>query len=83
MGREISASTYRVLSYIVKYKYTNHGLSPSIREICEGCAFHSSSQGHYHLLRLESLGLIDRYARRPRSIRLIGEQWELPEDRDA
>jgi SOS-response transcriptional repressor LexA len=83
MGRRISSSTYRVLSFIIRYKNVNKGQSPSIREICQGCAFHSSSQGHYHLMRLEALGLIDRYARRPRSIRLIGEQWVLPEERDA
>ena len=72
---QISSSTYRVLNYIIQYKRAAGGVSPTIREICKGCAFHSTSQGRYHLLRLQELGLIERDPQRSRSIHLIGEQW--------
>lgn len=45
----------RVLAFIADCDY-----SPTIREIADECGFASPSTAHYHVLRLEADGLIER-----------------------
>lgn len=71
----VSRSAKAVLNYILQFKAKNNGMSPSIREIAEGCGFGSTSVAHYHLGRLESAGLIERESGKARSIHVAGESW--------
>ncbi len=75
----IPPSTLKVLNYILSYKRGHDGASPSIREICDGCALRSTSNGFYHLRRLQQAGLIEREANMARNIRVVGEQWSCPQ----
>jgi repressor LexA len=75
MSEKIAHSTMKVMDFILKYKRSNHGRSPSIREICDGCNLRSTSNGHYHLARLQRAGLIERDADTARNIHVVGEQW--------
>ena len=84
MNSEISAVSYRVLNFILKYKRASGGVSPSIKEIGTGCHLNSTSQVYSHLMTLQQLGLIERNSHKARSIRLIGEHWSpCLEDPDA
>lgn len=79
MLTDISPSTKKVLDYIFNYKRSHDGASPSIREICEGCNLRSTSNGFYHLNKLQRAGLIEHEANTARNIRVIGEQWSCPQ----
>ena len=84
MNSEISALSYKVFNFILKYKRASGGVSPSIKEIGTGCHLNSTSQVYSHLITLQQLGLIERSPHKARSIRLIGEHWSpYVEDLDA
>jgi len=80
---KVSRSAEAVLNYIVKYKAENNGRSPSVREIMKGCDFRSTCVAHYHLGRLQSAGLIERDAKKSRSIRVIRETCSCSFSKEA
>lgn len=71
--QELSVKQKRVLEYIRKYT-RDKGYPPSVREICDGLQFQSTSTAHGYLQRLEKRGYIRRDAARPRAIELIQDQ---------
>jgi len=60
----------RMLEWIGAY-WEDHGIPPTIREICDGCGISSTSVVHYHLGKLEAAGYIRRTPRISRGIVLI------------
>jgi repressor LexA len=50
-----------VFEFIVGFKRAHDGISPSMREILEGCDISSTSLVNYYLERLVDKGLIERY----------------------
>ncbi len=80
---KVSRSAEAVFNYIVKYKLENNDRSPSVREIMRGCDFRSTCVAHYHLRRLESAGLIERDAKKSRSIRVIREASSCSSGKEA
>ncbi|MCK6580628.1 MAG: helix-turn-helix domain-containing protein [Anaerolineae bacterium] len=59
-----------IYKFIVRYMEEHDGLSPSLREIADGCHYHHSTVDRY-LLMLEMQGRVKRDAHRARSIRLV------------
>ena len=68
----ISAKQQKVLDFLRQYTKEN-GYSPSVRDICEGLGFSSTSTVHGYLCRLEERGLIRRYSFRPRTIEIVDD----------
>lgn len=71
-----------VYDFIIRYKSSHDGNSPTIREIGEACDISSTSVVTYWLKRLESRGLIRRPEpqfgnRFAASIEVIGGKWEM------
>ena len=74
-------STEHVFKFIIDFKKSHDGNSPSIREIGEGCGISSTSVVTYWLNKLEEQGFIRRpeppfgirFANR---IEVIGGQWK-------
>jgi hypothetical protein len=63
-----------VMTYIADYRAANDGLSPTVREIADGC-YISNGQAIRCLDFLQAQGKLTRQAGKARSIRLIkGEQ---------
>lgn len=62
----------KVYDFLVDYITTNL-YSPSIRDICDGCGYKSTSTVQSHLISLERRGLIalENYGS-PRCIKLVG-----------
>lgn len=63
----------KVYKFLVEY-ITEHLYAPSIREICDGCGYYSTSTVAAHLVRLQKKGLIelsDKFAAN-RCIKLVG-----------
>ena len=58
-----------VVEYILEHKYP-----PSIREICDGVGFKSTSTAHYHLQKMIAVGMLETDAAEgsPRAIRVPG-----------
>jgi adenine-specific DNA-methyltransferase len=59
----------KILEFIKKY-IIKHGYSPSLQEIANHFNLSSLSTVHYHLSKLEQVGLISRYDFLPRSIKI-------------
>ncbi|TRZ49271.1 hypothetical protein D4S03_08545 [bacterium] len=80
-GRPTSPPTVEgVFDFVVGYKKTHDGNSPSFREIQEGCEISSLSVVLYYLNKLEGRGLIRRQEpkigeRYCRKIEIIGGKW--------
>jgi SOS-response transcriptional repressor LexA len=76
--------TGKLFAYLVNYKQTHDGNSPSIREIMNHFKVSSSSVVAYLLGKLEAENLIniDGYPN-GRSIKIVGAQWIPPEDHDS
>ncbi len=66
---ELSSSytRQRIYDFLLIY-ITNHGYAPTIREIADGVGLSSSSTVSAHLEMLESMNLIKRDKKKPRSI---------------
>ena len=60
-----------MLDFIIKFM-TEHGYSPSIREIKEGVYIGSTSSIHDHLRVLERQGKITMKPGQPRTIAVVG-----------
>lgn len=65
----------RVFSFIVKYKKSHDGNSPTIREIGSACGVSSTSVVNYYLNKLEEDGLIRRDNFQSRNIDVVGGSW--------
>lgn len=68
--REMNTNEKAMLSFIRAY-IKQHGISPTIREICDGLHLTSTSIAHYYLDRLERRGVIRRQRGKSRSITLV------------
>lgn len=62
-----------VFDFIVKFKFEHADLSPSMREIADGCQMKSICGAHRACGALKERGIIDFIPRRARSIRIVGE----------
>lgn len=74
--RRMIHSTKEILSFIVAYKSSHDGNSPTLRQIGHALDISSTSVVSYHVKKLKDLGLIDTGAYRARSIRVKGGNWE-------
>ena len=50
------------------------GYAPSVRDICAGVGLKSPSTVHFHLNRLQEMGLIERGERKGRAVTLVEEE---------
>ena len=60
-----------IFLYVAKF-WHDYGLSPTVKEIAEGCNLPKSAV-KYHLDKLIKKGCITQYAKRSRSIKIAGE----------
>jgi SOS-response transcriptional repressor LexA len=69
----------QVFSFILKFKASNDGISPTIRQICEACGISSTSVVAKILKRLEQRGWITLEPRfQTRNIKVVGGHWQPP-----
>lgn len=66
-----------VMNFIVAYK-TQHGISPSVREIMEGCNLPSTSITNYYIDKLIKMGKITHTPGTSRGIEVVGGKWVAP-----
>lgn len=68
----------KVYDYIVEYKRTHDGNSPTLYEIVDNTPCSSTSHAKHHLLKLKKEGLImlgnDKSAR---AIFVVGGEWKI------
>lgn len=69
------AARRRLFDYIVAYKESHDGNSPSSREMADGANICSTSVVHFHLRTLESQGKITRPRGSSRGIVVVGGSW--------
>lgn len=67
-----------ILDFIIRF-ITEHGYSPSIREIKEGVYLCSSSSVYQHLRVLERQGKITMQPGQPRTIAVVGYEYRKEE----
>lgn len=65
----------KVFKFILKYKESHDGNSPTIREICKACKISSTSVVDYYLEKLQSRKLIQRDSFQSRNINVVGGSW--------
>jgi SOS-response transcriptional repressor LexA len=65
----------KLFNYIVEFKRTNDGCSPTYRQLRDGCGISSTSVVTYWLGVLERDGLIERSTDEARAIRVVGAEW--------
>lgn len=61
--------------FIVRFKQMHDGNSPTVRQIGLAVGIRSASVVHYHLGKMEEMGLIKRI---DGAIQVIGAQWTAP-----
>lgn len=66
-----------VFQFLVNYKRTHDGNTPTTREIAEACCLSSTSSVRYHLLKLELDDRIRTYGDRQRRIEIVGATWDF------
>jgi DNA-binding MarR family transcriptional regulator len=82
MAFALTVPRLQIYQYIVEYKRTHNGNSPSVRELSVSFNL-STSVIHDHLARLEAIGLIERGAKgESRMINVVGSKWVLPKVRE-
>lgn len=64
----------KIYDFLVKF-ITENGYSPSIREICIGTGYNSTSTIYKQLMTLEMMGKIHTKERKSRTISLVGFQF--------
>lgn len=69
----------RVYNFIIEFMKKN-GYAPSVKEICVGTYFNSTSSVYWHLLKLEKEGKIEMKRKSARAIKVIGYQFVKMED---
>ncbi len=82
--KKLSDREQEVFDFIIEYKTSNDGNSPTIREIMRATSCTSTSVVNYYLNRLHyDYGLITRpRENRQRSITVIGGKWTYEKDND-
>lgn len=70
MYEDLNQSEIDILQFI-KSEIQKKGYPPSVREICKGVNFKSTSTVHRHLEKLESKGYIRKDATKPRAIEIL------------
>ena len=68
--KELTPKRKQILDFIARY-IDEHGFSPSIADIVQGCAISSPSMVQYHLEILEKQGYIKRRPQTSRSLSLL------------
>ena len=61
----------RLLDYIRQY-IDDHGYSPSVRNMADGCDISSTSVVEYWMLKLRDVGLITWVENQARTVRFVG-----------
>ncbi len=79
---QTAATRERIFDFLVVYKQTHDGNSPSLREIADACHIVLSG-AHYHLSRLELDNRVRLSGPRCRTIEVVGGTWQPPEGRHA
>lgn len=74
----LTARQQEVYDYI-KEQILNNGYPPTVREICRGLGFKSTSTAHGHLSKLEEYGFIKRDGSKNRAISLTEDIQSLAE----
>lgn len=64
----------KIYDFLVQF-ITENGYSPSIREICKGTGYNSTSTVFNHLMTLEMMGMIRTKDGKQRTISLVGYQF--------
>ncbi|MDU7905041.1 MAG: transcriptional repressor LexA [Paeniclostridium sordellii] len=62
----------------IKWEIKSKGYPPSVREICGITGIKSTSTVHFHMNKLEKLGLIKRDPTKPRAIEILEEENFIP-----
>jgi hypothetical protein len=75
---QAAATRERIFAFLVAYKQTHDGNSPSLREIADACHIVLSG-AHYHLSRLELENRVHLSGPRCRTIEIVGGTWQPPE----
>lgn len=69
--------TYQFIKdFIAKYNYP-----PSVREICNSLGFKSTASAQFYLKKLEENGLIRKSASKNRTIEIVDDEREMPQDK--
>lgn len=70
----------QILDFIIQYKLSHDGLSPSLREIGDGVELFSTGVIHQHIEKLIKQGYLAKYGQRytSRSIMVVGAKWTPP-----
>ncbi len=68
--RELGGTTWRVLDALQEH-IARRGYPPTVRELAQAVGLRTPSAVHYHLDRLERLGMIERAPGRSRAIRIV------------
>ena len=65
-----------IFEYVVRY-IQEHGYSPTVREICDGCNMKSTNTAHNHLKDMIAKGMLETDAGigSPRAIRVPGYKF--------
>ena len=72
-----------VFQFLVHYKRTHDGNTPTTREIADACCLSSTSSVRYHLLKLELENRIRTYGNRQRGIGIVGATWDFAGNREG
>lgn len=65
-----------ILGYILKFK-KQYGYVPTVREMCKGVGYSSTSTVQSHLTRIEEKGYIRRDPTKPRALEILIEERSL------
>lgn len=76
--RKTSQRTVQIIAFIRNYT-DQHGYSPSVREIGAAVGLSSTSSVQGYLNRLETQGIIERREDRPRTIKIISDEYRTQE----
>lgn len=71
----MNKNTERVLAFVIRFKLSHDGNSPTVREIAEETGISSTSVVNYCLDKLEIAGIIQRDTGASRSIQVAGGAW--------
>lgn len=71
----MSSTEQAILDFVIAYKESHGGTSPSYEEIMEGCNISSKSTVGYHLDNLEQQKKIKVVG--VRNIQIPGEEWTV------
>ncbi len=71
--------TDQIYRWIVAFKRSHDGLSPTLREIMEGCGISSTSVAHFHVAKLQRQGKVRRHGPgMNRNLVVVGGSWQPP-----